>query len=569
MIRRGEENSRKESCQEDSKGSFVPIFSSHTAVRLHHFSFLLFLLLCVSSTEATNFVRKGGACSHARCHNLVIASIYHDKVTQRLDGFAVNGVRESGNVNFEPFALDSDGYLLHSESYRLGSSPWSRSRAGSATPLPQTFPTPPAAASDCCSACSQLASCNVWQFFDEDEWSDESRLPMVAGKRARCLLYKRWNQEQDPNVGAPPKDYTGQVGRTWLGGWCNDSSSFSTKDRRKGPTGSRSSHIRAAFTRNAQRLESQSLPLGGTDVGVTSVVPNSLQTANSANAFDDDSDPSRVGRSFCLLTDHNLHVNMLIDGVLEQQLQRQYQQQQRQQQQYKPRTLLEQQQELSLEGGAISPLAGNGGKALRSWLRELGVIFSKDGEEHQLRLSARRGPSAERGNGFLAEIEMDSDRYEIPVLGESLELGGGMTLSFQAQEKKGVYDVDAFVLNVPGVVEMEVKLRPAHQLLRTEEEAFVHFNIAFTKLDPSADVHGVLGQTFREDPTREERYVKYSAINRLLGHSIAGDEAAGHELLAGEVDDYISSSVLAPDCFFTAYKSAGTTRYTAQTTASL
>ena len=75
-------------------------------------------------------------------------------------------------------------------------------------------------------------------------------------------------------------------------------------------------------------------------------------------------------------------------------------------------------------------------------------------------------------------------------------------------------------------------------------------------LQTTPEVHGVLGQTYRVDRERVERALKYSAQVELLGHAIAADGASGAGFLDGSSHDYISSSITAPDCKFSAYIAA-------------
>ena len=70
-------------------------------------------------------------------------------------------------------------------------------------------------------------------------------------------------------------------------------------------------------------------------------------------------------------------------------------------------------------------------------------------------------------------------------VGEKLVLPGGVVLTFLAYEKSGPFDVDSYKLVVTGVAEIAIRLRPANALLRTVEDAEVHFNVGFTSLKVS------------------------------------------------------------------------------------
>eukprot|EP00271_Cylindrocystis_brebissonii_P008702 TRINITY_DN23183_c0_g1_i1.p1 TRINITY_DN23183_c0_g1~~TRINITY_DN23183_c0_g1_i1.p1 ORF type:complete len:523 (+),score=69.17 TRINITY_DN23183_c0_g1_i1:35-1603(+) len=229
----------------------------------------------------------------------------------------------------------------------------------------------------------------------------------------------------------------------------------------------------------------------------------------------------KLARSFCVLTDKSLHVNMLVDGYLDERA----------------------------EGAS----AFKDGKAVRSWIKELGVVYVSNGEEFKLHMVARKGKEQTRGDeGFLSAINFGGEPMRLPKVGEFLDLSDGTTLTFVAEEKMGTFDVDAYSLVIQGLGEISIKMRAAHPLLQTREDAQVHFNIEFNNLEVTPEVHGILGQTYREGSVREERAVKYSTIDRLLAQNVrAGDERP----LEGDRDDYISSHVIATDCVFSSFKS--------------
>jgi len=54
------------------------------------------------------------------------------------------------------------------------------------------------------------------------------------------------------------------------------------------------------------------------------------------------------------------------------------------------------------------------GKAVRTWMRELGILWKSEGSAgntrtHSLYLKARSGPQRERGEGFLASAKLDGE----------------------------------------------------------------------------------------------------------------------------------------------------------------
>lgn len=76
---------------------------------------------------------------------------------------------------------------------------------------------------------------------------------------------------------------------------------------------------------------------------------------------------------------------------------------------------------------------------------------------------------------------------------------GQATLLFDSQAKEGPYEVDVYSLRVEGLLEAQIRLRPVHPLLRQPGDAMVHMTLDVQEIGSSANVHGVLGQFYRED----------------------------------------------------------------------
>ncbi|GJP41250.1 hypothetical protein CLOM_g916 [Closterium sp. NIES-68] len=227
-------------------------------------------------------------------------------------------------------------------------------------------------------------------------------------------------------------------------------------------------------------------------------------------------------QSFCLLTDRNLHVNMRMRGY------------------YDTRTT----------GASIL----KNGKAVRTWIRELGFLWTDAaGKKHSFRLLARDGKKTARGKGFLKEIEYDGHVLPLLKLGEKYSLKGGLTFAFEAYEKagRGFFDVDAYHLKIEGLIEMGIKLRVAHPLLQTKDDAEAHLNVHFEHIYRTDDIHGIMGQTYRDG--REKRALDYNTLSQVIGRPIAADGPSGAGFLDGNVKDYRTSGVLSPDCLYTAY----------------
>ncbi|CAI5462979.1 unnamed protein product [Closterium sp. Yama58-4] len=237
----------------------------------------------------------------------------------------------------------------------------------------------------------------------------------------------------------------------------------------------------------------------------------------------------RLDRSFCLFSDRRFHVNMHLNGY---------------------------------QGAPPAVSAAKTDKEssteLHTWIKEIGVVWmTPDGANHTLRMVARKGKQQERGhNGFLSLLEIDGATTTPPSVGKSITTSSGLVFTKVAEEKEGPFDVDQFQVRVVGLGELDVRVRVAHPLLQTPAEAETHFNVELSDVKMTSAVHGVLGQTFRNTPEQLQRAVKYSHLAALLHHPIDVDKAEGQGFLDGQVEDYISSSVVAPDCKYSAYASA-------------
>ncbi|CAI5492364.1 unnamed protein product [Closterium sp. Naga37s-1] len=160
---------------------------------------------------------------------------------------------------------------------------------------------------------------------------------------------------------------------------------------------------------------------------------------------------------------------------------------------------------------------------LHTWINEVGVVWmTPDGANHTLRMVARKGKKQ-------------------------------LVVTKVAEAKEGPFDVDQFRVRVAGLAELDVRVRVAHPLLQTPTEAETHFNVELSDVAMTSAVHGVLGQTFRTSPEQLQRAVKYSHLAALLQHPVDVDKAEGKGFLDGDVEDYISSSVVAPDCKYASY----------------
>lgn len=170
-------------------------------------------------------------------------------------------------------------------------------------------------------------------------------------------------------------------------------------------------------------------------------------------------------KSFCLISDNALNVNMQLNGYLDNR--------------------------------TSNP--GKGVKKVRVWIREMGFMWrGPEGKPHAMRIVARRSPQQERGEGFLDHIEVDGSVIPKLMLGDELNLFHGQaSVMFDAYEKEGPYDVDVYNLRIENLLEGQIRLRPVHPLLQLPGDAMVHINLDVNDMGHSPDIHGVLGQTYR------------------------------------------------------------------------
>ncbi|CAI5983457.1 unnamed protein product, partial [Closterium sp. NIES-64] len=230
----------------------------------------------------------------------------------------------------------------------------------------------------------------------------------------------------------------------------------------------------------------------------------------------------RPDKAFCLLTDRDLHVNMLLRGY------------------YSDDT----------ENAALVV----DGKAVHTWIKELGLVWFANGADHKLRLAARGGKQQERGDGFMKTIEIDGEEIPRMAVGDEVKTEGGLTLRFAALEKEGPYDVDYYTLAIDGLVSLDMRLRVANPKLQTPNDAEAHINVGIVELEHTDDVHGVLGQTYR--PDHAARAADFQRLIANLHRPISSDSEEGVGFLDGTPRSYESSSVLSVDCAHTEYHRA-------------
>lgn len=226
-------------------------------------------------------------------------------------------------------------------------------------------------------------------------------------------------------------------------------------------------------------------------------------------------------KSFCLLSDSRIHINILLRGY------------------YDNRT-------------EHATVITREGKAVRTWIREVGFIWTVDGIEHKVHMVARSGVEQTRGAGFMSYISVDGETLAVPALGKTLTGAGGFSLSLDSLEKSGPFDEDSFTLKIAGLLDMSVRMRVANPLLQSPTDAEAHFSLGINEVQKTDAIHGILGQTYRKN--HADRAVKYSELSALLKAPVVADGESGKGFLDGEpLKDYMTSTVLTPDCTFASY----------------
>ncbi|CAI5511565.1 unnamed protein product [Closterium sp. Naga37s-1] len=117
-------------------------------------------------------------------------------------------------------------------------------------------------------------------------------------------------------------------------------------------------------------------------------------------------------------------------------------------------------------------------------------------------------------DGFLLLLEIDGTMTAPPSVGESIATESGLVVTKVTEAKEGPFDVDQFQVRVAGLAELDVRVHVAHPLLQTLTEAETHFNVELSDV-----------------------------------------KAEGKGFLDGDVEDYIRSSIVAPDCKYATYGS--------------
>ncbi|CAI5498752.1 unnamed protein product, partial [Closterium sp. Naga37s-1] len=195
------------------------------------------------------------------------------------------------------------------------------------------------------------------------------------------------------------------------------------------------------------------------------------------------------------------------------------------------------------------------GKPIRSWIRELQVMWrDATGTQHSVFFKARDGKEQGRGSsGFIDRMELDGSPVAPPLSeGSSIVGSGGFKLLLAETRSCKGKDEDDFHLTIDGLVDMGITARLAHPLMQTATEAQAHFNVHIEQLNHTSGIHGVLGQTFRAEESRKVRSLRYRLLTRLLREPVEVESESGRGFLDGRTEDYITSDIHSADCMYAA-----------------
>ncbi|CAI5942998.1 unnamed protein product, partial [Closterium sp. NIES-65] len=177
-----------------------------------------------------------------------------------------------------------------------------------------------------------------------------------------------------------------------------------------------------------------------------------------------------------------------------------------------------------------------------------GSVLATNGSGYSAGVSSSSGWMAEVGG----RVE---DGRGIGSCGGSGERDGcsGFTLRLEEVEKFGQFAVERYELAVADVARMIIRARVAHPMLQTPTDSQAHFSVEFLLVDSTPGMHGVLGQTYQQAPERAARVAGVVERARKTGLPVMTDEEAGKGFLDGEVGDYESTHIGAPNCKFTRF----------------
>lgn len=215
----------------------------------------------------------------------------------------------------------------------------------------------------------------------------------------------------------------------------------------------------------------------------------------------------RPGKSYCLLSDDRVHINMFLQGFVDKV---------------------------------------NGSDETHTWIKGMGILS----KGHKLSLAARESGDPSRGTGFMKKMVADGKEFSLAE-GESFETNdGSLRITYQGHRMDADDEIDVYEVSVEGAIKFLLKMRPEVPSLRIPQDSWIHFSMEVLEEKLTAEPHGILGQTLfnlnNPDSAPEGYATQYSGV--LWAWQVVGSD--GSDYIQGKPRDYMTSNVLTPDCRF-------------------
>lgn len=152
-----------------------------------------------------------------------------------------------------------------------------------------------------------------------------------------------------------------------------------------------------------------------------------------------------------------------------------------------------------------------------TWIQSIGVLFSDDNKVHKIHLGALK---TSRWEESVDHTFISLDGIPVIIPEEDGASWKHSPISSLSIERKGA-ETNHITVEVDGKFRITAKVVPiteeesrVHGYGITEDDCFAHLEIGFKFFGLSRDVHGVLGQTYRDDYVSR---VKMSAAMPIMG----------------------------------------------------
>lgn len=169
----------------------------------------------------------------------------------------------------------------------------------------------------------------------------------------------------------------------------------------------------------------------------------------------------------------------------------------------------------------------------KNFISELGLIWKSKGVEHKVRIETRSSSEPDRKSGFLKYFGVDGRPVKALKVGESASLPGDMVVKFLEVSKEDSFDVEIYSIVIEGILNLNLRVKPADDVFQTENEAFIHFEVLLNEL-PGEE--GTIGGIFEEEFNEVQE-------DNVLKQVQQSSEKEGRILV-----DFFSESVLMANC---------------------